>query len=40
LEIRPYRPVNRDPLDMLRGSVARFDDPLSPVGDDVWEAAQ
>ncbi|SEJ88090.1 type II toxin-antitoxin system Phd/YefM family antitoxin [Achromobacter sp. NFACC18-2] len=41
LEIRPYRAVaKRDPLDVLRGSVIRFDDPLSPVGDDAWEAAQ
>ncbi|MDH0738487.1 type II toxin-antitoxin system Phd/YefM family antitoxin [Achromobacter sp. AGC78] len=40
LEIRPYRePVKRDPLDVLRGSVLRFDDPLSPVSDDLWEAA-
>lgn len=41
LEIRPYRATpQRDPLEVLRGSVLRFDDPLSPVGDDVWEAAQ
>lgn len=41
LEIRPYRAApQRDPLEVLRGSVLRFDDPLSPVGDDVWEAAQ
>lgn len=41
LEIRPYRAaVKRDPLDVLRGSVLRYDDPLSPVDDDAWEAAQ
>jgi prevent-host-death family protein len=41
LEIRPYRAVaKRNPLDVLRGSVLRFDDPLSSVGDDAWEAAQ
>ncbi|WP_286896058.1 type II toxin-antitoxin system Phd/YefM family antitoxin [Achromobacter sp. UBA2119] len=41
LEIRPYRvPAKRNPLDMLRGSVLRFDDPFSPIGDDTWEAAQ
>ncbi|PND30932.1 prevent-host-death protein [Achromobacter pulmonis] len=41
LEIRPYRAApQRDPLEVLRGSVLRFDDPLSPVGDDAWEAAQ
>ncbi|MNL09718.1 type II toxin-antitoxin system [compost metagenome] len=41
LEIRPYRAAaKRNPLEVLRGSVLRFDDPLSPVGDDAWEAAQ
>lgn len=40
LEIRPYQTVERDPLSVLRGSVVRFEDPLSPVGDDAWEATQ
>ena len=41
LEIRPYRAAaRRNALDVLRGSVLRFDDPFSPVGDDAWEAAQ
>lgn len=40
LEIRPYRAAERDPLSVLRGSVVRFNDPLSPVGDDAWEAAR
>lgn len=40
LEIRPYRAADRDPLALLRSSVVRFDDPLSPVGDDSWEAVQ
>jgi prevent-host-death family protein len=41
LEIRPYRAVlKRNPLEVLRGSVLRFDDPLSPVDDDSWEAAK
>lgn len=41
LEIRPYRAAaKQNPLDTLRGSVLRFDDPLSSVGDDTWEAAQ
>lgn len=40
LEIHPYQTVERDPLSVLRGSVVRFEDPLSPVGDDAWEAAQ
>lgn len=38
LEIRPYRATARSPLEVLRGSVLRFDDPLSPVGGDPWEA--
>jgi antitoxin (DNA-binding transcriptional repressor) of toxin-antitoxin stability system len=40
LEVRPYRPVRPDanPLEELRGSVLRFDDPFAPVGEDDWEA--
>jgi antitoxin (DNA-binding transcriptional repressor) of toxin-antitoxin stability system len=37
LEVRPHRPHVRNPLDVLRGSVLRFDDPLAPVGEDDWE---
>ncbi len=37
LEVRPYRSTERDPLSILRGSVVRYDDPLSPV-DVAWEA--
>ncbi|MCK9511332.1 MAG: type II toxin-antitoxin system Phd/YefM family antitoxin [Pigmentiphaga sp.] len=40
LEIRPYQTAERDPLSVLRGSVVHFEDPLSPVGDEAWEAAQ
>ncbi len=40
LEIRPYRKDDRAALARLRGSVVRFDQPLSPVGEDLWEAAQ
>jgi antitoxin (DNA-binding transcriptional repressor) of toxin-antitoxin stability system len=39
LEVRPYRGVDRNPLDILRGSVLRYDDPTVPV-DVEWEAAQ
>jgi antitoxin (DNA-binding transcriptional repressor) of toxin-antitoxin stability system len=39
LEVRPYRSAERNPLDILRGSVVRYDDPLSPVDVD-WEAAR
>jgi len=40
LEVRPYRPVRPDanPLEELRGSVLRFDDPFVPVGENDWEA--
>ena len=40
LEVRPYRPVRSDanPLEELRGSVLRFDDPFAPVGENDWEA--
>ena len=40
LEVRPYRPARPDanPLEELRGSVLRFDDPFAPVGKNNWEA--
>ncbi|MBD2939833.1 type II toxin-antitoxin system Phd/YefM family antitoxin [Burkholderia pseudomallei] len=31
LEVRPYRCAERNPLDVLRGSVVRYDDPTAPV---------
>lgn len=37
LEVRPYRPPARQPLEVLRGSVRRYERPLDPVGDDDWE---
>jgi prevent-host-death family protein len=40
LELRPYRDDARDPLDLLRGSLLRYDNPMDPVGEDDWEAAQ
>jgi len=40
LEVRPFRGVKRDPLDVLRGSVVRYDSPTDPVAEDEWEAAQ
>lgn len=39
LEVRPYRTYERNPLDVLRGSVVRYNDPTGPVDVD-WEAAQ
>ncbi|KDB06245.1 prevent-host-death family protein [Burkholderia sp. lig30] len=39
LEVRPYRSIDRNPLDVLRGSVVRHDDPEAPV-DVRWAAGQ
>jgi antitoxin (DNA-binding transcriptional repressor) of toxin-antitoxin stability system len=39
LEIRPYQSSARNPLDVLRGSVLRYDRPTDPVGDDDWDVA-
>ena len=38
LEIRPYVDAQRDPFEILRGSVLRYDDPFEPVGVEDWEA--
>lgn len=38
LEVRPYKPRTRNPLDVLRGSVLRYDNPTAPVAEDDWEA--
>jgi antitoxin (DNA-binding transcriptional repressor) of toxin-antitoxin stability system len=40
LEIRPYRGVDRNPRDVLRGSVVRYDNPTDPVTEGDWEAAK
>ncbi|WP_460904969.1 type II toxin-antitoxin system Phd/YefM family antitoxin [Paraburkholderia jirisanensis] len=40
LEVRPYRGLERNPLDVLRGSVVRYENPTEPVGEGEWEAAQ
>ncbi len=40
LEVRPYKPLKRNPLEILRGTVRRYDDPLAPVDDESWEALQ
>ena len=34
LEVRPYRGLNRHPLDVLRGSAIRFDNPTDPIAAD------
>jgi antitoxin (DNA-binding transcriptional repressor) of toxin-antitoxin stability system len=38
LEIRPVAPDKRDPFEILKGSVLRYDDPFEPVGLEDWEA--
>ena len=40
LEVRPYRDPARAPLDILRGSMVRYDDPTEPVAENDWDAAQ
>jgi antitoxin (DNA-binding transcriptional repressor) of toxin-antitoxin stability system len=40
LEVRPYRGADRHPLDILRGSVVRYENPTEPIAADDWEAAQ
>ncbi|WP_406806171.1 type II toxin-antitoxin system Phd/YefM family antitoxin [Burkholderia semiarida] len=40
LEIRPYRSREAQPLDILRGSVMRYDNPLYPIAEDDWEASR
>ncbi|MBK6637125.1 MAG: type II toxin-antitoxin system Phd/YefM family antitoxin [Rhodocyclaceae bacterium] len=38
VEIRPYRPSARAPLDVLRGSVLRYDAPFEPISETDWDA--
>ena len=40
LEVRPYRGLKRNPLDVLRGSAMRYDNPTDPIAIDDWEAAE
>ncbi len=40
LEVRPYRSSERNPLEILRGSVVRYDNPTDPIAVDEWAAAQ
>ena len=39
IEIRPYQNKKSNPLELLRGSVLRFDAPFEPVAQDDWESA-
>jgi prevent-host-death family protein len=38
IEVRKYRDKHRDPLAILKGSVAEYAEPTEPVADDDWEA--
>lgn len=40
LEVRRFTPQARSPLDILRGSVLRYDRPTEPVGEHDWDAAR
>jgi antitoxin (DNA-binding transcriptional repressor) of toxin-antitoxin stability system len=40
LEVRPYQASERTPLQMLRDSVVRYDQPTKPIGEGDWEAAK
>ena len=37
IEIRPYRKMERAPLEVLKGSVVEYANPTDPVGEDDWE---
>lgn len=38
LEVRPCTPHARNPLDILRGTVLRYESPTAPVTEDEWDA--
>ncbi len=40
LEIRPYQGHDRSPLEILRGSLMRYDNPTDPVAEPDWESAR
>ena len=37
IEVRPYRKMERSPLDILKGSVIEYVRPTDPVGVEDWE---
>lgn len=39
LKVVPFAAEPGEALLLLRGSVARYDDPTEPVGEEDWEAA-
>lgn len=40
LEVRLYRGPKRNPLDVLRGSAMRYDNPTESVATDDWKVGQ
>lgn len=40
LEVRPYRGIGRQPLDLLKNSLIRYDNPTDPVAADLWAVAR
>lgn len=39
IEVRRIKPAaDRDPLEVLRGSVLYYENPTEPVGEEDWEA--
>jgi antitoxin (DNA-binding transcriptional repressor) of toxin-antitoxin stability system len=39
IEIRRYIVPDHDPLERLRGSVKRYEEPFEPVNEDDWETS-
>lgn len=37
LEVRPHDASTRDPLELLRGSLLRYEEPTAPVAEGDWE---
>jgi len=37
IEVRPYRIMERVPLEVLKGSVTEYLNPTDPVGEEDWE---
>jgi len=37
IEVRCYKPTDRSPLEILKGSVTEYIDPTEPVGEEDWE---
>lgn len=40
LEVCPYRGTQRKALDILRGSLVRFENPTEPINAHDWESTQ